>query len=73
MIKNITRLEQVIADKIYHFTCDPDSPIEHVKYALNAFIAFAVQVEIQIKKEEQEKSEAKSEEPVLVEEPPKEG
>lgn len=34
MLKNLVKLEFQIADKIYHFMCDPDSPIEHIKEAL---------------------------------------
>lgn len=44
MIKNITRLEHKIGDKVYHFLCDQDSPIHEVKEALLQFISFATQV-----------------------------
>lgn len=38
MLKNITRLEHTIGDKVYHFTCDSDSPLPHVKEALFQFL-----------------------------------
>lgn len=34
MLKNLVRLEFEIAEKVYHFVCEPDSPIEHIKEAL---------------------------------------
>jgi len=34
MLKNLVRLEFIVADRVYHFVCDPDSPIEHLKEAL---------------------------------------
>lgn len=34
MMKNIIRIEFAIVDKVYHFMCDSDSPIEHIKEAL---------------------------------------
>ena len=69
MLKNISRLEVVIADKIYHLTCDVDSPISHVKEALLKFIYYVGQVEEAVvaqQKAVEEQSEAekpKSEEP----------
>lgn len=48
MLKNISRLQVSIQDKIYSFDCEPGSSIDHVKNALNAFIAYAVQIEQQV-------------------------
>jgi hypothetical protein len=45
MLKQISQLECVIADKIYQFTCSPDSSIEHVKEALFQFLKFVGQIE----------------------------
>jgi hypothetical protein len=45
MLKNLTRLEQVIGGKIYHFTCDIDSKLEDAKEALVQFMGYVVQVE----------------------------
>lgn len=70
MIKNITGLQYNIADKVYHFTCDTDSPIQHVKEALNKFIYYAVQVE-EHALSQQKSAEEKSEDVNV--EPPKEG
>lgn len=44
MIKNITRLEHKIGDKVYHFFCDQDSAIHEVKEALIQFISLATQI-----------------------------
>ena len=49
MMKNITRLEHIIDGKIYHFTCDIDSPLQAVKEALFQFIKFSGTVEDQAK------------------------
>ncbi len=65
MLKNIVKLEHVLAGKVYHFLCDNDSPIEHVKDALFQFVKFAGQIEDQVKAQmEQQKSES---DPVKVE------
>lgn len=47
MLKNISRLECVVAGKAFHFTCDNDSNIEHVKEALFQFIKYIGQIEDQ--------------------------
>ena len=31
MFTNLAKFEFKVADKVYHFLCDVDSPIEHVK------------------------------------------
>ncbi len=49
MLRNLVKFEHVIGEKIYHFLCDNDSPIEHVKESLVQFIKMAGQVEDQIK------------------------
>lgn len=78
MLKNISQLEHVVGGKLYHFNCDIDAPLAHVKDALNKFIQYVCQIEDNIaaqqkaaqEKEESEKIEA-LEQPK--EEPPKEG
>jgi hypothetical protein len=52
MIKNISRLEHVINEKLYHFTCDMDSPIENVKDALFQFMKYVGQIEDNIKQQQ---------------------
>ena len=49
MQKNLTQLEYKIAEKVYRFICDPDSPLEHVKEALFQFAKYAGTVEDAIK------------------------
>jgi len=45
MLKTIARLEHKIGDRLFHFTCDQDSPVTEVKEALCQFLAFATQIE----------------------------
>ncbi len=49
MLKNIVRIEFTVADKIYHLTCDSDSPIEHIKEALFQMQKYVGQIEDNIK------------------------
>ena len=49
MLKGLTRLEYQIVNRIYHFTFDPDSPIEHIKEVLFQFQKFVGQYEDQVK------------------------
>ena len=37
MIKNITQLEHKIGDRVYHFTCENDSPLGECHDAIMAF------------------------------------
>ncbi len=49
MLKNITRLEHKVGERLYHFTCDPDSPLSHVKECLFQFLKYVGQLEDQAK------------------------
>jgi len=49
MLKNIARLEIIIAEKAYHLTCENDSPIEHIKEALFQFQKYIGSVEDNVK------------------------
>ena len=49
MLKNITRIEHKIGDRLYHLTCDQDSPISEVKDALCQFMGQVTQIENRIK------------------------
>jgi len=59
MIKNITRLEQVINGKLYHFTCDMDSPLADCKEALFQFLHYTGQVEDLVKKQTEQQQNDK--------------
>lgn len=73
MLKNFSQIEAKIADKVYHLTCDADSPIEHLKYALGYFKAFVEEFENKMKPQVQLPVEQpKVEEPKIEEEQPKE-
>ena len=69
MLKNITQLEYIAGGKLYHFTCDMDSPLSIVKDALTKFIQYVGQIEDQLAAQAKEAEEkAKAEQP-QVEEP----
>jgi hypothetical protein len=69
MLKNISRLEHKIGERIYHFSCEMESPIPDVKESLVQFIKYIAQIEDQIKshqeqmklQEEQKQEEVKEE------------
>ncbi len=44
-LKNLSKLEHKIGDKVFHFLCDQDSPLNQVKDALLNFLGFVSQVE----------------------------
>lgn len=44
MLKTITRLEHKVGDRIYHFTCENDSPLGEVHDALSKFKSYVVDV-----------------------------
>lgn len=45
MIKNITRLEHKIGERVFHLMCEADSPISEVKDALFIFVSHVTQIE----------------------------
>lgn len=49
MLKNVVRLEHVVADKVFHLICDSDSPLPALKEALFEFIKYVGHVEDQAK------------------------
>jgi hypothetical protein len=49
MHKNISRLEYNINERTYHFTCDPDSPLQDVKEVLFQIMKYIGHIEDQIK------------------------
>ena len=59
MLKNISKLEIQIAEKVYQLLCDSDSPIHHVKEALFQFQKYIGHIEDKAKEqaEGQEKTE----------------
>ena len=71
MISSLVKFEHKIGDKVYHLFCDHDSPIVEIKDALSQFMGHCVNVENQIKaQQEQAASEpAPVEAPVATEQP----
>ena len=49
MLKNLSKLEVKVGDKVYQLLCEMDSPLEHVKEALFQFSKFVGHVEDQVK------------------------
>ena len=49
MLKNIVRLEHIVADKAFHFHCDHDASTTMIKEALCQFMKFVGQIEDQVK------------------------
>lgn len=65
MLKNIARLECKIGERIYHFTCDNDSPIVELKEALFQFCRYVGHIEDNAKaqfEQQQKQQENKVEE-----------
>jgi len=73
MLKNISRLECIVNDKIFHLFCDMDSPLDCVKEALFQFQKYIGQVEDAVKKQKEEEEKKEEEESIVssevVEEP----
>jgi len=70
MLKNIVKLEFKIVDKVYHFLCDNDSPIEHIKEALFQCQKYVGALEDNIKAQleaQKESEEIKSPDPSTTE------
>jgi hypothetical protein len=57
MLKNISRLECKIKEKIYQFTCDMDSPLDEVKEAIFQFLKYIGQIEDSIKQHQAQQVE----------------
>lgn len=49
MLKNLSRLECKIGEKLYHLTCDIDSPLVDVKESLFQFLKYVGFVEDEVK------------------------
>ena len=64
MLKNISKLEVKIGEKLYHFLCDCDSPLGEVHDALAKMKSFVVSTIVeQEKKEGDQKKSQESDEP----------
>ena len=64
MLKNISRLECIVNEKIYHLSCDNDSPLEHVKEALFQFQKYVGHIEDKIKQAQSEAEASKIKEEI---------
>lgn len=52
MLKNLSQLEFKIAERVYHFVCDPNAPLHEVKDALFNFMKYIGQVEDNFKNQQ---------------------
>ena len=57
MLKNCTRLECVVNEKVGHFYCDIDTPLPVVKEMIFQFQKYIGLVEDQIRAQEEKKAE----------------
>lgn len=64
MLKNLVRLQTKVLEKNYELTCDPDSPINEVKTALDQLLKIVELIEADAirKREEQQAKEVPIEE-----------
>lgn len=60
MLKNISRLEAKVGEKVFHFLSDMDANTHEVKQALYQYLGFVNQVEEDAKKKEQESKKVES-------------
>ena len=58
MQKQLTQLAFKIADKVYHFICDPNSPLDHVKEALFQFTKYVGAIQDAIKAQQDQNAQA---------------
>ncbi len=49
MLKNMSQLEFKIGEKLFHFHCDMDSPLDHAKEAVLQFLKYIQHIEDQVK------------------------
>ena len=64
MFQNLIKFEHQIGDKVFHFICDPNSPIEHVKDALFQILKKVGAIEDSVIAQQAEKAAADQKEPV---------
>ena len=48
MLKNLSSLQHVIGDKVYHFMCDSSSPLNEVEDALVKFLQYVGSIKQQV-------------------------
>ena len=61
MLKQLSQLEHKIEERLYHFHCDPNAPLEHVEDALFQFISYVRKIKEAVKmQQEQQKAESQN-------------
>lgn len=71
MLRNCTRLECVVENKMAHFYCDMDTPLHVVKEMVFQFQKFVGQVEDQVRANLEVDKEKESESSPAIDEEPK--
>lgn len=61
MLKNISKFEFQVGEKVYQFFCDVDAPIDHAKIAITQFYNYLLKIEESAKKVEEKNSSEKIE------------
>lgn len=61
MLKNISKLELKVGEKVYQFICDNDSPLSDIKEAIFQFQKYIGVVEDNIKQQMEAKAQADAE------------
>jgi len=64
MLKNLTKLEHKIGDRVYSLLCEMDSPLSDVKDSLFQFIKYIAQIEDQLKAQQESSKPQQSNEPI---------
>lgn len=64
MLKNLSKLEVQVGEKVYQLLCDMDSPLEHVKEALFQFQKYIGQIEDNVKAQQAQKEAEQTPKPV---------
>lgn len=69
MLKTKVTLEHLVGSKVFHFICDNDSSLDHVKEALSQFMGHVVQIENDAKSKAEAAASEKASEAVVEEMP----
>lgn len=61
MLKNISRLQHVIGDRVFHLLCDSDSPLTEVRDSILEFLKFIGRMEDAAKQAQEQQKELENE------------
>lgn len=73
MLKNISKLEVTVGERVYNFLCDMDAPISHAKEAILKFLYYVNSIEEQAAQQQAAQGQDQSEKlEIATQEPSKE-